>query len=284
MWNLQTLICYSWFDEPAELWKLSELRHLYVNRIELLKDEKMNYRVLKKLQRISVNLRKEEARTWDGFLKSIPNIKKLSILDCLRTTPALIDLSHLHKIEHLTCIQFQHGLSHRFRIIFPSILRKLLLYECGINSGAWRTLCALHKLEMLKIGSCSFKSKEETCDEEREATNGDELESEEETYDEEWDWELGDGDVFRSLQVLHLEDLRIMRWIADETNFPRLRHLHIRFFSNLEEIPSGIGEIPTLQLIDLEGCRESAAASTERIEEEQSENGNDDLKLRIVRD
>ncbi|XP_042059397.1 putative late blight resistance protein homolog R1A-10 [Salvia splendens] len=43
LWNLQTLIApNSKFDEPAELWKLSELRHLKVNGIELLKDEAMN--------------------------------------------------------------------------------------------------------------------------------------------------------------------------------------------------------------------------------------------------
>ncbi|XP_047978795.1 putative late blight resistance protein homolog R1B-16 [Salvia hispanica] len=111
LWNLQTLISYSSFDEPAELLKLSELRNLKVRAIELLKDEEMNYNVPKKLQRISLFIDKKE--------------------------------------------------------------------------------------------------------------------------------------------FLYLEDLRIVRWIADETNFPRLRHLHLHECKHLEEIPSGIGEIPTLQLIEL---------------------------------
>ena len=70
-----------------------------------------------------------------------------------------------------------------------------------------RTLCALHNLEVLRIICCKF------------ATNGDEFESEEETCDEEWD--LEDGDVFHSLQFLYLVGLNLLRWRADETNFPR---------------------------------------------------------------
>ncbi|KAL1561301.1 putative late blight resistance protein R1B-16 isoform X1 [Salvia divinorum] len=98
LWNLQTLIAYCDIDEPSELWKLSELRYLKMDEIELLKDEEMNYSVLKKLQRISVCPSEKEATTWDGFLKSIPNIKKLSIDDRYRTKSTAIDLSHLHKL------------------------------------------------------------------------------------------------------------------------------------------------------------------------------------------
>ena len=56
--------------------------------------------------------------------------------------------------------------------------------------------CVLHKMEVLRMINCRFKSEEETCDEE---------------------WELADGDEFPSLQVLYLEHLKIVRWIADET-------------------------------------------------------------------
>ncbi|KAL1561293.1 putative late blight resistance protein R1B-16 [Salvia divinorum] len=278
LWNLQTLIApYCKFDEPAELWKLSDLRYLKVRGIKLLTDEEMNYGVLKKLQRISLYPSEKEATTWDGFLKSIPNIKKLSIDDDLRTTSTAIDLSHLHSLEILRCgsmrtISSPDGFGCRFRVIFPCNIRKLVLFECEINSGAWGTLCALHQLEVLVMIYCTFKREEEAID-------GDESESEEETCDEEW--EVADGDVFGSLQVLRLDRSNLVRWIADETNFPRLRHLFLRWCRNLEEIPSGIGEIPTLKLIELEYCSESADASAERIAEEQSENGNDDLKVCI---
>ncbi|XP_042057636.1 putative late blight resistance protein homolog R1B-16 [Salvia splendens] len=265
LWNLQTLIApHCRFDEPAELWKLSELRHLKVYGIELLKDEAMNYSVLKKLQSIvSVKVPKYEATSLDGFLKSVPNIKKLFIDDRLRTRSTAIDLSHLHKLEilkfgYMRTISSPNGFGHCFTVIFPCNIRKLYLYDCEMILGAWRTLCALHKLEVLLLYNCSFN---------------------ETWYDEEW--ELADRDVFPSLQFLHLALLRIERWKADETNFPRLRHLRVYDCHDLEEIPSGIGEIPTLQLIELELCSECAVASAERIVEEQSENGNNDLKLRI---
>ncbi|XP_047978798.1 putative late blight resistance protein homolog R1B-16 [Salvia hispanica] len=154
------------------------------------------------------------------------------------------------------------GFGCRFRVTFPRNITKLELSTCEINSEAWGTLCALHKLEVLTIKNCSFKSNEETCDEE---------------------WELANGDVFCSLQFLYLESLNLVNWRADETNFSRLCHLCLHECKLLEEIPSGIGEIPTLQLIEVEHCSESAVNSAERIKEEQSENGNDDLKLRIVK-
>ncbi|KAG6422812.1 hypothetical protein SASPL_113193 [Salvia splendens] len=209
LWNLQTLIArYCKFDEPAELWKLSELRHLEVDGIELLKDEAMKYSVLKKLQSIvSVIVPKDEATSLDGFLKRVPNIKKLVIDDRDRTRSMAIDLSHLHMLEILRFwwmrnISSPNGFGHCFTVIFPCNIRKLYLHECEMILGAWRTVCALHKLEVLEIYGCSFNKK---------------------WYDEEW--ELADRDVFPSLQFLHLAHLRIVRWIADETNFPRLRHL-----------------------------------------------------------
>ncbi|KAG6387214.1 hypothetical protein SASPL_152400 [Salvia splendens] len=52
----------------------------------------------------------------------------------------------------------------------------------------------------------------------------------EETCDEEW--ELAEEDVFCSLQFLHLEGLLLVHWIADETNFPRLRRLRLDHCSN----------------------------------------------------
>ncbi|XP_042064143.1 putative late blight resistance protein homolog R1B-16 [Salvia splendens] len=259
--NLQTLIGYIWFDVPSELWQFSELRNLNVREIQLLKDEEMNYCVLKKLQIISVTTLTREAETWDGFLKSIPNIQKLGIDDGYSRRSTTIDLSHLHKLQILRCnyiriISFVDGSDCCSRVMFPCNIRKLVLCGCEINSGVLGILCELHKLEVLKINACSFKS--------------------EETRDEEW--ELADGDEF-----LYLEFLILVSWIADETNFSRLHHLRVDNYIYLEEIPSRIGEIPTLQLIELDGCSKSSVASAETIvEEQQSDYDNYDLKLCIL--
>ncbi|KAL1561253.1 putative late blight resistance protein R1B-16 [Salvia divinorum] len=63
---------------------------------------------------------------------------------------------------------------------------------------------------------------------------------------------------------------------------PDSRHLYIYACTSLKEIPSGIGEISTLHLIELISCVEAIVASARRIEEEQYENGNYDLKLPIA--
>ncbi|KAL1561250.1 hypothetical protein AAHA92_03976 [Salvia divinorum] len=157
---------------------------------------------------------------------------------------------------------------------------------------------------VLRLDECTFISEEKTCEEEENTSEEEEnmCEDEENTSEEdentseeeentcedeentsEEEWKLAEEDVFCSLQFLTLEDSELVRWIADETNFPRLRHLRLDRCYSLEEIPSGIGEIPTLQLIDLEECTKSTVASAERIVEEQSEYGNYDLKLRITK-
>ncbi|KAL0348643.1 UNVERIFIED_CONTAM: putative late blight resistance proteinR1B-12 [Sesamum angustifolium] len=74
--------------------------------------------------------------------------------------------------------------------------------------------------------------------------------------------------------VLLLEKLELVHWRADETHFPRLRHQVIRECSALEEIPSGIGDIPTLEIIELDKCNLSVVASAKQIQEEQHEYGN----------
>ncbi|KAL1562184.1 putative late blight resistance protein R1B-16 [Salvia divinorum] len=262
LWNLQTFICNSEFDEPYELWRLSELRNLKVFAFELLKDEKMNYSVLKKLQIISVTSLAKGALTWDGFFKSIPNIKNLAIDDGFRTTSMAIDLSHLQKLEMLRCnrVITIDSSDCGFRVISPCNIRKLVLYECVINSGALRSVCALEKLEVLMIRYCKFKSMVETCDEE---------------------WEAGDEDKFRSLQFLVLQGLNLVRWIADDTNFPRLRQLCVYDCASLEEIPSGIGEISTLQFVDIQYCCTSIVESAKYIEEGKFDFGNYDFQLRI---
>ncbi|XP_047957945.1 putative late blight resistance protein homolog R1B-16 isoform X4 [Salvia hispanica] len=217
-----------------------------MNELESLKDEDMKYSVLLKLQMIR-RVYLTDSAIRNGFLKSIPNIRKLGCN--IMGTSMGIDHSHLHKLKILRV--FSSCLS---RVIFPCNIRKLFLHDCAIKPGE---LTTLHKLEVLKINRCMFGS----------------------------EWESCDGDIFCSLQFLCLEELRLVRWIADETNFPRLRHLFIEDCPHLKEIPGDIGEIPTLQLIELVGCSDSALASARRIEEvQQSEYDNYDLRLRISRD
>ncbi|KAG6391861.1 hypothetical protein SASPL_149622 [Salvia splendens] len=118
------------------------------------------------------------------------------------------------------------------------------------------TLCALPNLEVLKIRDCA----------------------------EEEEWEMTEGDEFRSLQFLRLCSSKIVRWRANETNLPKLWELYVIRCNELEEIPCDIGDIPTLQTILLRECGSSVLASAQEIQKvQQEEYGNYDLKV-LIRD
>ncbi|KAH6808642.1 hypothetical protein C2S51_026425 [Perilla frutescens var. frutescens] len=256
---LQTLIArVEWGDVPSEIWEMPELRHLKFDAQMYIEEGYVIKFVRKKLQTISYWVRITGPLIRRGFFKSIPNIKNLGLyFHELPSITEVVDLTHLHKLQTLrcTCISgLEEDVLQKLR--FPSSLRKLTLYKCVIFGRFMRTLCALPNLEVLKIVECAFDEEE---------------------------WEAAEGDEFGSLQYLELQDLKLVRWRADETNFPRLEQLLIYKCSSLEEIPSGIGEIPTLQLIHLYKCSPSAVASAKQIQEQQqSEFDNYDLKVQIL--
>ncbi|MFS8025071.1 hypothetical protein Hanom_Chr16g01470641 [Helianthus anomalus] len=91
-----------------------------------------------------------------------------------------------------------------------------------------------------------------------------------------------DGQEFRQLKFLKLEALDINQWEASSRSFPSLRQLEITACSSFEEIPLEIGDIPTLELILIKGCRGSVKESVRRIEEEQHDFRNVNLKIHII--
>ncbi|XP_047951645.1 putative late blight resistance protein homolog R1B-8 [Salvia hispanica] len=259
--NLQTLICpHNMPYVTSELWRISELRHI---RLVM---------TIFEIQEIQFDLKKLQTlfHAWvtpklisSGFFKRIPNIIRLGIY-CEDSPNIEVDLSHLRKLEKLSC---QSNLNHdgsRFlrNLRLPFHLRKLSLLECVVFEILLSTLCALPYLEVLKISECVFESVGEA-------------EAEEE-------WEATEGNEFCSLKYLHLHCLNLVRWKADETNFPRLQILVLTKCHKLEEIPSAIGDIPTLQKIYIAECGTSVAASAQQIQKvQQEEYDNYDLQVFI---
>ncbi|XP_057773782.1 putative late blight resistance protein homolog R1A-10 [Salvia miltiorrhiza] len=249
LWNLQTLVICStsgYITLPDEIWQMTELRHVEVGRAYFLGSDWRGF-ILEKLQSVStIN------SLSVSFLGIIPNIKYLgigSMHEC--------DLSHLHKLETLKMSGYSiYGKltpvsPSEFRL--PPSIRNLSLSNCEIVVEFMEYLYEeLPNLEVLKLRDCEFKGV--------------------------WDAEQQE---FSKLQFLLLEDVQLVQWQADESSFPRLRHLVIRRCSALEEIPSGIGDIPTLQTIELDECSPSVVASAKQIIEEQRENGNNDIQLRM---
>lgn len=72
--------------------------------------------------------------------------------------------------------------------------------------------------------------------------------------------------------------------MAENTHFPRLEELHPYGLHKLKKIPLSIGDIPTLQLSQLEDCCHFVYDSAQRTKEEQEEFGNEDLQVKIVDD
>ncbi|KAL0335562.1 UNVERIFIED_CONTAM: putative late blight resistance proteinR1A-4 [Sesamum radiatum] len=128
---------------------------------------------------------------------------------------------------------------------FPSTLKKLTVSSCIILEGHMKKIGELSNLEVLKLQKDHFDSST---------------------------WEPTEGE-FSRLRFLLLEDLNLVNWIADDSHFPRLEHLVIRGCSNLEEIPAGIGEITTLEIIEVQHSSASAVASAVKIQEEQADYG-----------
>ncbi|PIN05681.1 Apoptotic ATPase [Handroanthus impetiginosus] len=263
LWNLQTLIVQSRLSDiyvPTEIWEMSELRHIKFKETTMIID--YYYRkdlVQEKLQTISI-LKLYDLRE-KNFLQSIPNIKNLCV-KIYRSPSGVVDLSNLHKLETLKCWRDQL-LPTKFvpEFIFPPCLRKLTLKRCIIPWRVMKVAAALPNLEVLKIRRCPFQGQETRPENEQ-------------------DWEVTE-EVFCSLRFLLLENLTLVHWRADETNFPRLRHLVIRQCHSLKEIPGSIGEIPTLELIEVDKYSRSAVASARRIQREQQECGNYDIEVRI---
>lgn len=143
-------------------------------------------------------------------------------------------------------------LSH---IIFPPSLKKLTLYGCVILEEDMNKMAMLFSLEVLKLVCCDFENQT---------------------------WEPSE-EVFKNLKYLQIDTSNLVNWTADETHYPKLKHLIIRDCLHLQEIPADFVQIPTLELIELEGrCSTSVVDSARKIQAEQFDFGNDDFQVRTT--
>lgn len=260
---LQTLILYDAtvpvFLTP-EIWMMTQLRHLQLGEMILpdpssAETEAENSVIaLNNLQTLSTVL---NFRCAEEILKRIPNLKKLGIY--LENVPmgsdylCLKNLVHLRQLESLKFLFLTSTRSFLHNIIFPSSLKKLTLDGSCIP---WEDLTIIGKLpiEVLKLRNFASYVRPE--------------------------WEPNEEE-FLQLKYLLLENVRLQHWRADSVHFPRLQNLVIKNCHSLEEIPSEIGDIPTLQTIELHYCNRSLVTSAKKIKEEQQNNGNDDIQILI---
>ncbi|XP_057775432.1 putative late blight resistance protein homolog R1B-14 [Salvia miltiorrhiza] len=268
VWNLHALI----FEKsiwtrlrvvaPLEIWKMRKLGHIHCDQIYVPQpDGQDELLILENFQtlRNAINLRLSE-----DVCKIIPNIKILhlqynfelqgwddSLIECL------CNLDRLHKLESLKlcgCWFQYYKLNEIFT--FPSSLNKLSLSGFKFEWDDMTMIGSLPLLQVLELRGNWATQKIRT-------------------------WSPVNGQ-FQRLKFLKFYCCDLKCWNADNSHFPVLEKLVLCWLRKLEEIPWGIGEIPTLKLIHVNNCSNSAAISAMKIKEEQLEcQGNDDLQIQV---
>ncbi|KAL0384876.1 UNVERIFIED_CONTAM: putative late blight resistance proteinR1A-10 [Sesamum radiatum] len=248
---LQTLIVQaiassSWpCTVTPEILDMTQLRHIkfkgtYVQYHDKNRTRSVVQKNLLSLSTIAIS------QLSDKFFDTVRNLKELGIICDCPSSPET-DLTLPHKLEKLKCSSTDLSFTDIFLscLIFPSTLKKLTVSSCIIMDGHMNKIGELPNLEVLKLQKDQFDSST---------------------------WEPTEGE-FPRLRFLLLEDLNLVNWTADDSHFPRLEHLVIRGCSDLEEIPPGIGEITTLEIIEVQRSSATAVASALKIQEEQADYG-----------
>ncbi|CAL5354682.1 unnamed protein product [Camellia sinensis] len=257
LWNLETFVLRTsveYLKLPRSLWKMANLRHLSLSGRGIFVIERPypnDHISLDNLQTLSC----VDPRSCKDILARTPNLKKLdihgAIIQCLERL-MFLDISFLNHLQKLTLCSKLEGFKfiNLRRIKFPPNLKQLTLKEAFIK---WDEISILGKLlsnlEVLKLSSINWW---------------------------ESDWET--NEVFPRLKVLKLEAPMLRKWKVSSNHFPSLERLVFSRFDEFE-IPSEIGDIPTLHIIEVRQCYPSVVESARRIKEEQTNMGNDWLQI-----
>ncbi|XP_011087308.1 putative late blight resistance protein homolog R1A-10 isoform X1 [Sesamum indicum] len=215
--------------------------------------------VLENLQTLS---EVKNFRCSKEVLEIMPNLKKLGILyvhdsSTEWSTYEFNNFVHLHKLETLKCLfSAKDDLVRKplpLNLAFPLDLKKLTLSGCRLSWEKMTVIGSLPNLQVLKLRDYAFEGSV---------------------------WEPNEGE-FTKLKYLLIDRNKLERWCADYTHFPQLQHLCLCHCFELEAIPTEVGDIGTLEMLELFRCRSSVVASAMLIQEEQRNLGNEGLIVRV---
>ncbi|KAI7993705.1 hypothetical protein LOK49_LG11G00396 [Camellia lanceoleosa] len=162
------------------------------------------------------------------LLARTPFLTKLGICGQLFSDSGNWLFLNLEFLRHLETLKLHSNSFHRYpttlgEVKFPANIKRLTLKYTGIE---WEEISVLGmmlpNLELLKLED-----------------------------DAAWglQWATTDGG-FPRLKFLKLKDLNVKQWITCSSHFPSLQHLLLDGYISLEEIPSSLGDILTLQMIE----------------------------------
>ncbi|XP_052205101.1 putative late blight resistance protein homolog R1B-16 [Diospyros lotus] len=282
--NLETLIIfgYTWTSLSLPIEKMEKLRHVLLNGpmtdqgMEFVTDSVIDQGVetlqegtvhtpLRTFRESSLPLMDSlQTLLWvnpihcESILNRAPNLRKLGIqgkivFGNLLVFPRLTFLQHLQKLKLFNTSKV--GTSVYLRSYnFPRNIKKLSLH--GTNLG-WDEISKfgmlLPNLEVLKLlaGACSGSL-----------------------------WVTGEVE-FPKLKFLKFENLDIESWDGCSNHFPRLQRVALVRCAFLKQIPSEIGYIPTLLMIEIRHCNRNVANSARKIKQEQENMGNHSLQITV---
>ncbi|KAM7497232.1 hypothetical protein LguiA_021646 [Lonicera macranthoides] len=242
---------------PSNTWKMVNLRHLCiklgVNEVEKPSFEEVQGNdILENLQTLSFVC---PSRYCEDVLKRSPRLRKLGFCGPLLSESRdlrfpMLYADRLETLKLFNTAYYCEASSSCNSYMFPERLKRLTLTNTALAWNEMWTLGMLPNLEVLKLKlhACVGRL-----------------------------WVTSDNGFLR-LKFLKFQDLDIVQWIASSNHFPRLEHLVLHGCQKLEEIPLSLGDIPTLEMIEVRWCSETAAHSAHYIKEDQENKGNDCVK------
>ncbi|CAI9096264.1 OLC1v1032363C1 [Oldenlandia corymbosa var. corymbosa] len=262
LWSLKTLIVHGLVGKvalPHTIWIMSSLRHLHVNSRAIFCFQDGNTQDSLKLDNV-LTLSSPVVSHGDdleAILKKFPKLRKLCFIFSVpahQSEPCIcfLVMDILTELESLKII-YEGSALHSCQFSFPLKLRKLSLSDFSLRWDDFSAIGELSQLRVLKLVSISFDSKI---------------------------WDMNDGE-FKQLEYLKLESLKISEWNASSDHLPSLQQLILRSCTQLQEVPSSLGESITLQKIELKWCSATAEDSVRMIHEQQVEYGNEGFKIDI---
>ncbi|XP_070028934.1 putative late blight resistance protein homolog R1A-3 [Nicotiana sylvestris] len=246
---------------PLVIWNLPNLRHLCPGGMYMpVPPKSQNLLCLENLETLdSISV---AASNWKENFTAIPKVKKLAV--CLppwrsvmsNLIDSLIRLVDLEKLRiHLDISPYENfslRLPTLLSDVYPTFLKSSTLVGTCLLWEDMTTLGQLPNVEVLRLKCFAFQGR---------------------------NWNLNEGG-FKKLKLLQINETNLVHWEASSESLPRLEFLILKYCYKLEDIPTEIGDIPTLKLTELHNCSQAAAPSSEEIGEEQQSLGNEVLVVR----
>ncbi|KAL2552660.1 putative late blight resistance protein-like protein R1B-16 [Forsythia ovata] len=241
---------------PEILFNMVSLRHVYFSggayfsascRQQATEDESFQINNIQSISLLTISDKIDEK-----ILRCSPNLHKLKG----RVGSSLNhSFDFLNQLESLKLSVYdgekEDSRSHLFSL--PLTLKKLSLDNVHVSPEQIEIIGRLPNLEVLKLEDAVLEGEQ---------------------------WDASEAE-FPQLIFLKLDNVLIAEWNASSDNFPRLERLVLQHCHHLKMIPSSLGDIPTLQMIEVYRCAQDIEESAMQIQEEQEENGNEELKVII---